>query len=71
MPAQSSSSPLQTLRTGLWHLRTGGISQLRTWRRRRRTVHYGVRDGIGSFNGEGQLSFPRRSSRIAFLTFLV
>ncbi|MGO2558416.1 glycosyltransferase family protein [Brachybacterium sp.] len=58
MPAQSSSSPLQTLRTGLWHLRTGGVSQLRTWQRRRRTVHYGVGNGAGSFDGEGQLSFP-------------
>ena len=58
MPAQSPSSPLQTLRTGLWHLRTGGFSQLRTWQRRRRTASYGIGDGIGSFDGEGRLSFP-------------
>ncbi|WP_193105883.1 glycosyltransferase [Brachybacterium sp. FME24] len=58
MPAQFSSSRLQTLRTGLWHLRTGGPSQLRTWRRRRRTVTYGVGDGLGSVDSTGQLSFP-------------
>ena len=58
MPAQSSSSPLQTLRTGLWHLRTGGLSQLRTWQRRRRTASYGVGDGTGSLDGAGTLSFP-------------
>lgn len=58
MPSQSSSSPLQTLRTGLWHLRTGGFSQLRTWQRRRRTASYGIGDGIGSFDAEGRLSFP-------------
>lgn len=27
--------PLRTLRTGLWHLRNGGIEELRTWNRRR------------------------------------
>src|SRR5699024_10241207 len=58
MPAQSPSSPLQTLRTGLWHLRTGGLSQLRTWQRRRRTASYGVGDGTGSLDGAGTLSFP-------------
>ena len=58
MPAQSPSSPLQTLRTGLWHLRTGGFSQLRTWQRRRRTASFGIGDGIGSFDAEGRLSFP-------------
>src|SRR5699024_1854816 len=58
MPAQSSSSPLQTLRTGLWHLRTGGLAQLRTWQRRRRTASYGVGDGTGSLDGAGKLSFP-------------
>lgn len=58
MPAQSPSSRLQTVRTGLWHLRTGGIRQLRTWQRRRRTVSYGIGDGLGSFDGQGQLSFP-------------
>ena len=58
MPAQSSSSHLQTVRTGLWHLRKGGIGQLRIWQRRRRTVSYGIGDGLGSFDGEGQLSFP-------------
>ncbi|MFC7457048.1 glycosyltransferase [Brachybacterium sp. GCM10030267] len=57
MPAQSPSR-LQTIRTGLWHLRKGGISQLRTWQQRRRTVTYGVGDGVGSFDGEGRLSFP-------------
>ena len=62
MPAQSSSR-LQTLRTGLWHLRTGGVSQLRTWNRRRRTVSYGVADGLGSKNAEGQLSFPPAALR--------
>ncbi|MDN5688796.1 MAG: glycosyltransferase, partial [Brachybacterium sp.] len=57
MPAQSSSR-LQTLRTGLWHLRKGGPAQLRTWRRRRRTVTYGVGDGLGSKDAEGHISFP-------------
>ncbi|WP_413316671.1 glycosyltransferase [Agrococcus sp. 1P02AA] len=27
--------PFQTLRTGLWHLRKGGVQQLRSWSRRR------------------------------------
>ncbi|WP_394216662.1 glycosyltransferase [Brachybacterium vulturis] len=58
MPAPTSSSPLQTLRTGLWHLRTGGLSQLRTWQRRRRTASYGVGDGAGTRDGGDQLSFP-------------
>src|SRR5699024_3535966 len=57
-PAQSPSSPLQPLRTGLWQLRTGGLSQLRTRQRRRRTASYGVGDGTGSLDGDGQLSFP-------------
>ncbi|GAA1489410.1 glycosyltransferase family protein [Brachybacterium sacelli] len=57
MPAQSTSR-LQTLRTGLWHLRTGGVRQLRTWRRRRRTASYGVGDGLGSRDTGGRLSFP-------------
>lgn len=51
------SALLLTLRTGLWHLRTGGLSQLRTWNRRRRIDH-GVGDGLGSFDSEGRLSFP-------------
>src|SRR5699024_3696977 len=55
---QSSQSWLQTLRTALWHLRKGGLSQLRTWHRRRRTVSYGVGDGLGSRGADGQLSFP-------------
>ena len=58
MPAQPSSSPLQTLRTGLWHLRRGGVSQLRTWRRRRRTASYGTADGSGSADAAGGLTFP-------------
>ena len=58
MAAQSSQSWLQTLRTALWHLRKGGLSQLRTWHRRRRTVSYGVGDGLGSRGADGQLSFP-------------
>lgn len=57
MPAQSSSR-LQTLRTGLWHLRNGGVSQLRTWNRRRRTVSYGVGDGSGGADATGGLTFP-------------
>ncbi|MGO2311176.1 MAG: glycosyltransferase family protein [Brachybacterium tyrofermentans] len=57
MPPQSSSR-LQTLRTGLWHLRTGGLAQVRTWNRRRRTVSYGVGDGLGSTDAQGHLSFP-------------
>lgn len=57
MPAQSSSSPLQTLRTGLWHLRKGGVTQLLTWNRRRK-ISYSVGDGLGSFGSGGQLSFP-------------
>ncbi|MGO2608738.1 MAG: CgeB family protein, partial [Brachybacterium tyrofermentans] len=57
MPPQSSSR-LQTLRTGLWHLRTGGLAQVRTWNRRRRTVSYGVGDGLGSKDAKGHLSFP-------------
>ena len=55
----SPHATLQTLRTGLWHLRTGGISQLRTWNRRRR-IQRGVGDGLGSFDAEGRLSFPPR-----------
>ena len=57
MPAQITPR-LQTLRTGLWHLRKGGVKQLRTWQRRRRTVTYGVGDGLGSVDTEGHLSFP-------------
>ncbi|MFC7375400.1 glycosyltransferase [Brachybacterium sp. GCM10030268] len=57
MPTQSPSR-LQTLRTGLWHLRKGGPAQLRTWQRRRRTATYGVGDGLGSFSDDGRLSFP-------------
>ncbi len=53
-----SPSRLQTLRTGLWHLRTGGLGQLRTWNRRRRTASYGVGDGSGSTGTDGRLSFP-------------
>ena len=53
-----SSSPLQTLRTGLWHLRTGGPSQLRTWRRRRRIAARSTADGRGTEGGDGRLSFP-------------
>ncbi|MGP9736124.1 glycosyltransferase family protein [Brachybacterium sp. AOP42-C2-15] len=53
----TTSSPLQTLRTGLWHLRTGGLTQLRTWNRRRR-ISYGVGDGLGSFDEAGRLTFP-------------
>lgn len=32
------NTPLRTLRTAIWHLRNGGISQLSTWRRRRAIV---------------------------------
>ena len=53
-----SSSPLQTLRTGLWHLRTGGPSQLRTWNRRRRIAARSTADGRGTEGGDGRLSFP-------------
>ncbi|WP_343068437.1 glycosyltransferase family protein [Brachybacterium halotolerans] len=31
-----SRSPLRTARTAFWHLRHGGLSQVRTWRRRQR-----------------------------------
>src|SRR5699024_1188104 len=30
-----TSSQLRTLRTAIWHLRNGGLSQVRTWYRRR------------------------------------
>lgn len=33
-----AKTPLHTLRTALWHWRTGGLSQLKTWRRRRSVV---------------------------------
>ncbi|QCR52980.1 glycosyltransferase [Brachybacterium sp. SGAir0954] len=56
MPGIGTS--LQTLRTGLWHLRTGGVSQLRTWNSRRKIVRHGVGDGLGSRDAEGRLSFP-------------
>lgn len=56
MPTTPSS--LQTLRTGLWHLRTGGVSQLRTWNRRRRIASRSTADGRGSEEGDGRLSFP-------------
>lgn len=49
---------LSTLRTGLWHLRKGGISQLRTWYRRRGTQQFGIGDGLGSRDTQGKLSFP-------------
>lgn len=55
----SPHATLQTLRTGLWHLRTGGVSQLRTWNRRRR-IQRGVGDGLGSLDAEGRLTFPPR-----------
>ena len=34
---------LQTLRTGLWHLRKGGVQQLRSWR---------LRHGAAARNGD-------------------
>ncbi|MGO1628165.1 glycosyltransferase family protein [Microbacterium sp.] len=57
LPMSTTPSPLQTLRTGLWHLRTGGVSQLRKWNRRRKITSYGVGDGIGSLGTDGHLSF--------------
>lgn len=59
----SHPSPVQTLRTALWHLRTGGISQLRTWNTRRR-ISYGVGDGLGSVNEEGHLTFPSKDVEV-------
>ena len=56
MPPKSSSR-LQTLRTALWHLRTGGPAQLRAWSRRRRAVTHAVVDGQGSPAPGGGLSF--------------
>lgn len=34
--------PLRTLRTAIWHLRQGGLSQVRTWQRRRHISQTGV-----------------------------
>ncbi|HJB09619.1 MAG TPA: glycosyltransferase [Candidatus Brachybacterium merdavium] len=58
MSGPSPLPSLRTARTALWHLRKGGISQLRTWRRRRRTASYGMGDGQGSRQADGKLSFP-------------
>src|SRR5690606_32842454 len=58
MPSQPSPSLLRTLRTGLWHLRKGGVAQLRTWQRRQRTASFGIADASGSADGSGGLSFP-------------
>lgn len=41
-PWMETVKTLQTLRTGLWHLRRGGVQQLRSWRLRR---HAAVRNG--------------------------
>lgn len=76
MPAQPPPSPLQTLRQGVWHLRTGGVSQLRTWLRRRRTASYATTDGSGAVDGKGRLSFavatvPERSPHFAGLRVAV
>lgn len=38
-----STSRIHELRTAIWHLRTGGLNQLRTWRNRRR-IQQGVND---------------------------
>ncbi|SDS35114.1 glycosyltransferase [Agrococcus carbonis] len=40
--------PLQTFRTGLWHLRTGGPRQLRSWLQRR-----GMAERNGAARGQG------------------
>ncbi|MDT0165796.1 glycosyltransferase [Actinotalea sp. AC32] len=37
-PARASRLTVADVRRAAWHLRTGGVSQLRTWRRRRRAV---------------------------------
>lgn len=37
-------SPLRTVRTGLWHLRQGGLAQFLKWKRRR-NLHQGLADG--------------------------
>lgn len=56
--ARAGSSVVKDLRTALWHLRKGGVAQLRTWSRRRRTASYGVGDGLGSRDDQGRLTFP-------------
>ena len=72
MPARTLTDRLQTLRTGLWHLRTGGLRQLRTWHRRSLVQSYGVADGTASSDEDSGLTFasfvpPERSPRFGNL----
>ncbi|UQN28082.1 glycosyltransferase family protein [Brachybacterium kimchii] len=50
-------SPFRTARTALWHLRHGGIDELRTWQRRRRA---GIASGssVATPSDDGTLTFP-------------
>src|SRR5699024_2942008 len=57
-PMSTPPSSLQTFRTGLWHLRKGGLLQLRTWNRRRRISSRSTVDGSGAVSGDGRLTFP-------------
>ncbi|PWH06461.1 glycosyltransferase [Brachybacterium endophyticum] len=51
-----SRSPLRTARTAFWHFRHGGISQVRTWRRRQKL---GVRTTSAAGSQEdGRIRFP-------------
>ncbi|WP_114854217.1 glycosyltransferase [Brachybacterium sp. YJGR34] len=66
-----SESTLRTARTALWHLRTGGISQLRTWQQRRR-IAASTADGSGMPARDGGLDFapavmPERAPHLAGL----
>lgn len=76
MPASSPSSRLSSLRTGLWHLRTGGIAQYRRWLQRRGIQGQQAADAVGSPSEAGQLSFapfslPDRSPRFPGLRVAV
>lgn len=57
---------MRELRTALWHLRTGGIAQVRTWDRRRRLLPAGAlrarrgRDGGLRFEPQPALERPPR-----------
>lgn len=64
---RTPESPLRTARTALWHLRKGGVPQLRTWQQRRR-IRATTADGSGTQQEGGPLSFaaavmPQRPPR--------
>lgn len=60
-PQQQAAARLRAIRTAIWHLRKGGLSQLRDWRQRRRAepVDFRIRmRSGGTFEGKHVPEWP-------------